>query len=168
MSKYIDVDNLIAEIEKRQEERQDIRDTASWENEYWPEGEFCTRDDEDDAILSIITSLQQEQSVDKNILTWRDVNEIERIINKVHYEFPHGIGEEAFGKLVLERFIDGKDDLQEQPEKSIEINGIKYKEVPAKTNDKICKDCDYFLDNGSCCLDACPCTCDDNILERFH
>lgn len=57
--------------------------------------------------------LQQEQSIDKNILTWRDVNELERIINKVHYEFPHGIGEEAFGKLVLERFIDGKDDVQE-------------------------------------------------------
>lgn len=66
-------------------------------------------------MRSIIDTLQKEQPIDKNILTWRDVNELERIINKVHYEFPHGIGEEAFGKLVLERFIDGKDDVQEQP-----------------------------------------------------
>ena len=64
--------------------------------------------------------------VDKNILTWRDINEIERIINKVHYEFPHGIGEEAFGKLVLERFIDCKDDVQEQPEVDLEKEVEKY------------------------------------------
>lgn len=57
---------------------------------------------------------------------------------------------------------------QEQPKKIIEINGIRYKEVPAKTNDKICKDCDYFLDNGSCNLDDCPCTHMDNILERIQ
>lgn len=56
---------------------------------------------------------------------------------------------------------------QKQQKKIIEINGIRYKEVPAKTNDKICKDCDYFLDNGSCNLDDCPCTCMDNILERI-
>ena len=60
--KYIDAEKLKAEIEKRQEARQDTRDSASWENEYWPEGEFCTRDDEDDAILSIITSLQQDET----------------------------------------------------------------------------------------------------------
>ena len=78
MDKFIDIDKLIAEIEKRQEARQDRRDTASWENEYWPEGDFSTRDDEDDAILSIITSLQQEQpEVDlkkelKNLLKSRD------------------------------------------------------------------------------------------------
>lgn len=59
--KYILTEKLKAEIEKRQEARQDIRDSASWKNEYWPESDFCTRDDEDDAILSIITSLQQEQ-----------------------------------------------------------------------------------------------------------
>ena len=52
-----------------------------------------------------------------------------------------------------------------QSEGVIDINGIKYKEVPAKTNDKICKDCDYFLDNGVCTLDDCPCS-EDNILER--
>ena len=47
----------------------------------------------------------------------------------------------------------------------IEINGIKYKEVPAKTNDKICKDCAYFLNNGKCTFDECPCSNEDNILD---
>ena len=58
--KYIDTDKLIAEIEKRKEERQDIRDSASWKNEYWPESDFYIRDKEDDDILAIIDSLQQE------------------------------------------------------------------------------------------------------------
>lgn len=53
----------------------------------------------------------------------------------------------------------------QQSERVININGVKYKEVPAKTNDKICKDCDYFLDNGKCTLEDCPCS-DDNILEK--
>ena len=51
--------------------------------------------------------------------------------------------------------------------KIIELNGIKYKEIQAKTNDKICKDCAYFLNNGHCTLDECPCEDDDNILERI-
>ena len=49
----------------------------------------------------------------------------------------------------------------------ITLNGINYKEVPAKTNDKICKDCAYFLDNGKCTLDECPCEDEDTILERI-
>ena len=39
---------------------------------------------------------------------------------------------------------------------TIELNGVKYKPVPSKSNDKICKDCDYFLDNGKCTLSVCP------------
>lgn len=51
----------------------------------------------------------------------------------------------------------------------VELNGIRYKEVPAKTDDKICKDCDYFLDNGHCNLDdECPCEEDNTILERIQ
>ena len=54
--------------------------------------------------------------------------------------------------------------------KIIELNGIKYKEVPAKTNDKICKTCDYFWDNGKCNLDECPCECvgDNTVLQRLE
>ena len=50
----------------------------------------------------------------------------------------------------------------------IELNGIKYEEIPAYTNDKICKDCAYFIDNGKCTLDECPCKEDDGILKRVE
>ena len=43
----------------------------------------------------------------------------------------------------------------------INLNGIDYIEIPAKTNDKICKDCEYFLNNGKCTLDECPCKKDE-------
>ena len=46
----------------------------------------------------------------------------------------------------------------------INLNGIDYIEIPAKTNDKICKDCEYFLNNGKCTLNECPCKNDDGIL----
>jgi hypothetical protein len=52
--------------------------------------------------------------------------------------------------------------------KIIELNGIKYKEIPAKTNDKICKTCDYFWDNGKCDLDECPCEGVNTILQRLE
>lgn len=41
-------------------------------------------------------------------------------------------------------------------ENIIVLNGIKYKIIPAKTNDKFCKDCAYYLDNRECALDECP------------
>ena len=56
--KYIPVEKLIAEIEKRKEAREDVRNT---DDGYYPESNFAIRDKEDDEILSIITSLQQEQ-----------------------------------------------------------------------------------------------------------
>ena len=56
----------------------------------------------------------------------------------------------------------------EQSDKTINLKGINYREIPAKTNDKICKDCDYFLDNGICDLDeGCPCE-ENSILERVE
>lgn len=36
--------------------------------------------------------------------TWKDIIELEGIINNVRYEFRNGIGQESFGKEVLERF----------------------------------------------------------------
>ena len=55
--------------------------------------------------------------------------------------------------------------------KIIELNGIKYKEVPAKTNDKICKTCDYFWDNRKrnlgCDLEECPCK-EINMVLKLH
>lgn len=74
-----------------------------------------------------IDSLKQEQSIEKDSLTWQDINELEKIINNVHYEFRSGINEESFGKLVLERFNEGKDapsqsevDLEEEVKKYFE------------------------------------------------
>jgi len=43
-------------------------------------------------------------------LTWEDINTLERIINNVHSEFRNGIGEESFGKEVLEKFRETKGD----------------------------------------------------------
>ena len=56
--KYVDSEKLIAEIEKRMEERNDVRTV---DDTYWPESDFWTRDKEDDEILYIIASLQQEE-----------------------------------------------------------------------------------------------------------
>ena len=56
--KYVDSEKLIAEIEKRMEEREDARNA---DNRYYPESNFEIRDIEDDEILSIINSLQQEE-----------------------------------------------------------------------------------------------------------
>ena len=57
--KYVDSEKLIAEIERRMKERDDARTVTDW---YDPESDFWTRNKEDDEILSIIDSLQQEES----------------------------------------------------------------------------------------------------------
>ena len=56
--RYIDSEKLITEIERRMEERDDTRNA---DDRYWPESDFWIRDKEDDEILSIIDSLQQEE-----------------------------------------------------------------------------------------------------------
>lgn len=53
--KYIDSEKLIDEIERRMEERNDVRNA---DDMYYPESNFWIRDKEDDEILSIIDSLQ--------------------------------------------------------------------------------------------------------------
>ena len=57
--RYIDSEKLIDEIERRKEERDDVRNA---DEGYYPESNFGIRDTEDDEILSIIDSLQQEES----------------------------------------------------------------------------------------------------------
>ena len=59
MSKYIDSKKLIDEIEKRMKKRDDGRTIADMHS---PELDLWIRDKEDDEILSIIDSLQQDQS----------------------------------------------------------------------------------------------------------
>jgi hypothetical protein len=43
-------------------------------------------------------------------LTWEDINYLEDLMSKVHYEFRNGIGAESFGKEVLKKFREYKDD----------------------------------------------------------
>lgn len=64
----------------------------------------------------------EEKPINWTELTWKDINELEGIINNVHYEFRNGIGQESFGKEVLERFREYKgdeylDEIEEKPKK---------------------------------------------------
>lgn len=56
--RYIDSEKLITEIERRIEARDDVRIA---DDMYYPESDFWMRDKEDNEILSIIDSLQQEE-----------------------------------------------------------------------------------------------------------
>lgn len=56
--KYIDSEKLIDKIEERMEDRDNVRII---DDMYYPESDFCIRDKEDNEILSIIDSLQQEE-----------------------------------------------------------------------------------------------------------
>ena len=70
-------------------------------------------------FIFVLDSLRKEQPIQINTLTWKDINDLERIINNVHYEFRNGIGEKSFGEEVLERFREERDE-QEQPEVDLE------------------------------------------------
>lgn len=104
--KYIDAEELKAQIEKR-------KNILDVESPFGVGGRI-----ELELVLSAITSLQKEQPIQVNTLTWRDINNLERIINNVHYEFRNGIGEKSFGEEVLERFREERDE-QEQPKVDI-------------------------------------------------
>lgn len=76
-------------------------------------------------VLDFIDSLQQEQPIQVNTLTWKDINDLERIINNVHYEFRNGIGEKSFGEEVLERFREGRDEQEQQENKPNLLKSLK-------------------------------------------
>lgn len=114
-----------------------------------PEKEFADKWDghtPQEAAERLHKYLQQEQSININTLTWKDINDLERIINNVHYEFRAGIGEKSFGEEVLERFLEekGEDVQQEQPEVDLEneIELLKgdYEQVSVEWNN----DFDYI------------------------
>lgn len=112
MAHYIDAEKLIAEINK-------IRHNWLDDSTGLEVGEFGAELGAAESILDsiddIIDSLQQEQPIQVNTLTWKDINDLERIINNVHYEFRNGISQKGFGEEVLERFMEERDE-QEQPE----------------------------------------------------
>lgn len=62
----------------------------------------------------------EEKSINWTELTWKDIDKLESIINNVHYEFRNGIGQESFGKEVLEKFREYKgdeylDEIEQKP-----------------------------------------------------
>lgn len=57
-----------------------------------------------DTVMYDSPKTEEQKSVEWTELTWKDIVELERIINNVHYDFSAGIGQESFGKEVLERF----------------------------------------------------------------
>ena len=93
-----------------------------WDLFQVPEKEFADEWDghtPKEAAERLHKYLQQERPIQVNTLTWKDINDLERIINNVHYEFRNGIGEKSFGEEVLERFREEIDE-QEQPEVDLE------------------------------------------------
>lgn len=107
MIKYIDSENLIDKIESRMELRNDVR---NYSDEYYPESKFMICDDEDDEILSIIDSLQQEQDMGEVSDGYHTFNELYyyrmlynaaffNLLPKewVHKSKRHHTGEECFG-----------------------------------------------------------------------
>jgi hypothetical protein len=80
--------------------------SASWEVMMYDD---CDKSNEDNPPVvkwcEIPSEKQKEQKPIKwTDLTWKDIVELEGIINNVHYDFSDGIGQESFGKEVLERF----------------------------------------------------------------
>lgn len=107
MIKYIDSENLIDKIESRMELRNDTRNIYDG---YYPESKFMICDDEDDEILSIIDSLQQEQDMGEVSDGYHTFNELYyyrmlynaaffNLLPKewVHKSKRHHTGEECFG-----------------------------------------------------------------------
>ena len=76
---------------------------------------------------------EEQKSIKWTDLTWKDINELEEIINHVHYEFRNGISAEGFGKEVLEQFRNMKEDAEvdacEQKPSMIQWKGDNLKEV---------------------------------------
>ena len=93
-----------------------------WDLFQVPEKEFADEWDghtPQEAAERLHRYLQQEHPIQINTLTWKDINDLELIINNVHYEFRNGIGEKSFGEEVLERFREERDE-QEQPDVDLE------------------------------------------------
>lgn len=155
MSKYIDADKLKAEIERYENTAIDAYNPKGEDADFW-HGKVVACED----IKTFIDSLQQEQPIQVCTLTWKDINDLERIINNVHYEFRNGIGEKSFGEEVLERFREERD--EQEPEEDLEKEVSKwwdafFKEPDFKfrkhrahivTNDEIIKLARHFYELG--------------------
>ena len=128
MSKYIDADKLKAKVDSFMDNLWKVLPDCS----NVEVGELSVRESSDlgaykalESVMYMIDSLQKEEPIQTNTLTWKDINDLERIINNVHYEFRNGIGEKSFGEEVLARFREERDE-QEQPEADFKIEEQKW------------------------------------------
>lgn len=116
MNKYIDAEHLRKEVKRLEKAaHKSALGCADSEKRKFHEG----KDFAYQHVGILIDSLQQEQPIQVSTLTWKDINDLEQIINNVHYEFRNGIGEKSFGEEVLERFREERDE-QDQPEVDLE------------------------------------------------
>jgi len=97
-------------------EEDDKEEQKPKEPGYKHEDYFCERCQANAFKAGRESVLKEQKPTDKSInwteLTWKDIVELEGIINNVHYDFSGGIGQESFGKEVLERFRSKKDDAE--------------------------------------------------------
>ena len=89
---------LVAQMQKFHDE---ANREGRWED-------FCMTE----KAIFYLEKQKEQKPVEWTELTWKDIVELEGIINNVHYDFSAGIGQESFGKEVLERFRNKKDDAE--------------------------------------------------------
>ena len=70
--------------------------------------------------IAYLEKQKEQKPIKWTDLTWKDIVELEGIINNVHYEFRNGIGQESFGNEVLEKFREYKgdeylDEIEQKP-----------------------------------------------------
>lgn len=69
-------------------------------------GEYC--DNYDVIPFHYIEKWADLEEDDNGIyITYKDISNLEEIMNYVHYEFRNGIGKDSFGKEVIEQFKNG-------------------------------------------------------------
>jgi len=97
---------------------------------YTTDGRMC--------YASEIEKQKEQKPIKWTDLTWKDIVELEGIINNVHYDFSDGIGQESFGKEVLERFrsTKGIEYLDEAEQKYWREEGQKEQKLACEDNFK--------------------------------
>lgn len=95
--------------------------------------------------VGMIRQQKEQKPIKWTDLTWKDIVELEGIINNVHYDFSAGIGQESFGKEVLERFrsTKGIEYLDEAEQKCWQ------EEEQKEQKSAECEDCAMYL-SGNC------------------
>jgi hypothetical protein len=98
---YSEIDTCISELLKA---RTDKDSEAEGKALFKMEGLMVATLQDLSCIEDYLEKQKEQKPIKWTDLTWKDIVELEGIINNVHYDFSAGIGQESFGKEVLERF----------------------------------------------------------------